>query len=244
MSVVTYTTPRGVIRKGVCSNYLQQTLPKLAQDRQPIRASFPRKPSEVRLFISPNSHFRLPGQDNLSISVTRKMITHGDSYLPLNYPLLMFAVGSGIAPFRSFWQELQVLERSQGNVQVERVLFMGCRTQKDFLYAKELQALTSKTDRNDKLFTAVIPVYSRENTIIKRYIQDVMFEYETMIYSMLTHEDAIVYMCGSTRSCQGIESALASILQSCGEEDLTLIQASNRIKQYKEWGRIKQDMFG
>ena len=237
-------TPNGVIRKGVCSNYLQQTLPKLTQDRQSIRAPSKREASKVRLFISPNLHFRLPGQDNLSISLTRRMITDGDSYLPLNSPLLMFAVGAGIAPFRSFWQEMQVLQRSQGSVEVERVLFMGCRTQSDFLYAKELRALTQNTNRDVRLFTAVIPVYSRENTVVKRYIQDVMLEYETMIYSMLTQENALIYMCGSTRSCQGIESALASILQSCGEDDLTPIQANNCIKEYKELGRIKQDMFG
>ncbi|CAF1461115.1 unnamed protein product [Adineta steineri] len=71
-----------------------------------------------------------------------------------------------------------------------------------------------------------------------------MLDYEDMIYSILNDDNAFVYMCGSTRSCQGIESTLASILQSCGEDDLTFIQATNRIKEYKEFGRIKQDMFG
>ncbi|CAF1418887.1 unnamed protein product [Adineta steineri] len=237
-------TPRGVVRKGICSNYLQQTLPKLSPDGKLIQSTFPRKPSQVRLFISPNPHFRLPGQDSLSINMTREMLSGGDAYLPLNSSLLMFAVGSGIAPFRAFWEELEFLERSQGNVQVERVLFMGCRSSSDFLYAKELQSLTSQRGRGNKLLTAVIPVYSRENVVVKRYIQDVMLDYEDMIYSMLNDDNAFVYMCGSTRSCQGIESTLASILQSCGEDDLTFIQATNRIKEYKEFGRIKQDMFG
>ena len=157
----------------------------------------------------------------------------------------MFAVGSGIAPFRSFWQELQVLEQQQQeNVQVERVLFMGCRTAGDFLYAKELHELTSGTSAKDKLFTAVIPVYSRENLDAKWYIQDAMIDYESLICSLLMEENAFIYMCGSTRSCQGIESALASILQSGSEYDLTVMQANHLIKEYKKQGRIKQDMFG
>ncbi|CAF3879288.1 unnamed protein product [Adineta steineri] len=244
VSVVTYTTSHGVLRKGICSNYLQQTLPKLSPDGKPIHSTFPRKPSRVRLFISPNPHFRLPGQDSLSIRMTRDMLCGGDAFLPLNSPLLMFAVGSGIAPYRAFWQELEFLEQSQGSVQVERVLFMGCRSSSDFLYAKELQSRTSQRGESNKLFTAVIPVYSRENAVVKRYIQDVMLEYEDMIYSILSDDNAFVYMCGSTRSCQGIESTLASILQSCGEDNLTFIQATNLVKQYKQFGRIKQVMFG
>lgn len=223
---------------------MQQTLPLLSQDGHKIQAAWKREPSQVRLFISPNPHFRLPGQENLTLSLTPEMISHGDLFIPLNSPVLMFAVGSGIAPFRSFWQELQVLEQSQGSVQVERVLFMGCRTQKDFLYAKELEALTSETNRNDKLLTAVIPVFSRTNAGAKRYIQDAMLEYESMIYSILTQENAFVYMCGSIRSCQGIESALASTVQSCNPDRLTQWDVTNIIKQFKESGRIKQDMFG
>lgn len=244
MSVVTYTTPRGVIRRGVCSHYLQQTLPKLGNDGRPVKVNWQRKASQVRLFISPNPHFRLPGQDLLSMSITPEMITGGDAYLPLNSPLLMFAVGSGIAPFRSFWQDLQVLERTQERVQVERVLFMGCRTASDFLYARELQALTSRPGEHDKLLSAVIPVYSRENVALKRYIQDVMLDYDSTIFSILSDDNAFVYMCGSTRSCQGIESTLASILQSCSQEPLSSSQANQRIKEFKEFGRIKQDMFG
>ncbi len=198
----------------------------------------------MRLFISPNPHFRLPGQDILSLSLTPTKNTEGDADLPLNCRLLMFAVGSSIGPFRSFWQELQVLERQQGSVQVERVLFMGCRTPSDFLYAMELRELASKTSRYDKLLTAVIPVYSRENMGVKRYIQDVMLDYEDMIYYLLIQENAFIYMCGSIRSCQGTESALASIVQSCSEYDLTFIQDNNIIKKHKEEGRIKQDMFG
>jgi len=120
---------------------------------------------------------------------------------------------------------------------------MGCRTPRDFLYAMELRELTSKTSKYDKLLTAAIPVYSREKMGVKRYTPDVMLDYEDMIYSLLIQENAFIYMCGSIRSCQGIESALASIVQSCSEYDLTLTRDNNIIKKHKEEGRIKQDMF-
>ena len=242
--MVSYTTPHGIVRKGICSNYLQQTAPALKPDGQKIEKIWQRKASIVRLFVSPNSHFRLAGQENLTSILTPKMVTDGDSYLPLNTPLLMLAIGSGIAPFRSFWQEFQVLERLQGSVPVERVLFMGCRTPKDFLYANELQELTSTNNHNEKLLTAVIPVYSREHAGGKRYIQDALLEYDQMVYSMLTNDSALIYMCGSTRSCQGIEAALGSIVQSSTEESLTHMQAMEVIRELKENGRIRQDMFG
>ena len=156
----------------------------------------------------------------------------------------MFAVGSGIAPFRSFWQELHMLSQLQRHADVERVLFMGCRTPSDFLYAAELNEMTTRRDGDGRLLTAVIPVYSRLKINGKRYIQDAMLDYETLICSMLMQEHAFVYMCGSTRSCQGIEAALATILQSSTSENLTQRQAIDSITTLKERGRIKQDMFG
>jgi sulfite reductase alpha subunit-like flavoprotein len=244
VSVVSYTTPHGVVRKGICTNYLQQAVPALTQDGQKRDTRWKRNPSVVRLFVSPNSHFRLFGQENLTSALTPKVGTRGDSHLPLDTPLLMLAIGSGIAPFRSFWQELQVLERRQGSVQVERVLFMGCRSANDFLYANELRGLTSSNNRKDKLLSAVIPVFSRENTNGRRYIQDAILEHDRLVYSMLTKKNALIYMCGSTRSCQGLEAALGSIMQLSSPKSLTQTEAMDVIKQLKESGRIRQDMFG
>ncbi|CAF3904232.1 unnamed protein product [Rotaria sp. Silwood1] len=246
VGVATYITPRGVIREGICSSYLQQTVPLLSLDGKKTDPSAAEKASKVKLFVLPNIHFRLPGSDKKSTNMPPTVNISEDLFVPLNSPLLMVAVGSGIAPFRSFWQELQMLQSLKGKseIKIDRVLFMGCRTPNDFLYAKELESISCNTDNNENILTTVVPVYSRGTSAAKRYVQDAMFDYEALIYSIVKHENGFIYMCGSTRACQGVESALASIIENCSEDGITSEEAADFIKRLKENGKIKQDMFG
>ncbi|CAF3342184.1 unnamed protein product [Rotaria socialis] len=243
VSVVTNRTPKGSVREGLCSNYLQRTTPMFSQDYQKIFSPHSQKPSKVRLFISPNSYFRLPGQESLTSHMMPYEITKVDSLLPLNSPILMFAVGSGIAPFRSFWQEMQTLQRLCSYVKVERILFIGVRTPNALLFAKELQDIINETN-DRRLLTAIIPVYSRARPGTKKYIQEVMSEYKHMVYSILIQQNAYIYICGSIQSCLDIESALASIIQLCHPNKLTQLEAMNIIKQLAETGRLRKDMYG
>lgn len=247
VSVVTYATVRGIIRKGICSSFLQQTIPSSAgqeslTDITSTLSSSKEKASIVRLFIIPNTHFRLPGQEKLPKEIPNEK----ELFVPLNNPILMFAVGSGLAPFRSFWQELQVLQGLKGSssIKIERVLFFGCRTRRDYLYAKELQKLSEDDDKNGQLLTYVVPVYSREHGAAKRYIQDAMLDHEKLIYSIMNNDNAFIYMCGSTRACQGVESALVSILETSSNRLITSDDAQLRLKNLKRNGKIRQDMFG
>jgi sulfite reductase alpha subunit-like flavoprotein len=246
VSVVTYTTPSGIRRNGICSTYLQRTVPLLSDAGKTLDSSSRDNASKVRLFISPNIHFRLPGQERLSTSLSQQITMDDEMFIPLNSPLLMFAVGSGIAPFRSFWQELKMLKRLNQAHDATRVLFMGCRSPVDFLFAQELQALSNHVNGGKNIFTKVVPVYSRENAGAKQYVQHAMLDHEELIYSVLTHKNGFIYMCGSTRACKGIESSLASILQSfSAATSYTTLNDANRILlEMKEKGAIKQDMFG
>ncbi|CAF1285155.1 unnamed protein product [Adineta steineri] len=244
VSIVTYRTIRDIIRNGICSNFLKQTKPLLKDDEKMIDSLTLSKEnaSKVQLFIVPNLHFRLPGQENL----LKEINNDKELFLPLNRPLLMFAIGSGIAPFRSFWQELQILHNlnSNNNIVIDRVLFFGCRTKNDFLFAKELQLLNYEKNSSNKLLTFIIPVYSREKSAAKRYVQDAMLDYQQLISSIIKNENSFIYMCGSTRACQSIESTLASILEISNNDTLTSDQANYQIQQFKQSGKIKQDMFG
>jgi sulfite reductase alpha subunit-like flavoprotein len=227
--VVVYATVRGVIRKGLCSSFLQQTT---------HTTSTSNRSSTVRLFIVNNAYFRLPKQENLR----RESLAEKDLLAALDHPLLMFAVGSGIAPFRSFWQELQQLRELNKTIDetIPRVLFFGCRTPTDFLFAQELQSLRDE----HRIFTSIIPVYSRANTAAKQYVQDAVFDHPQLIHSILTNEQSFIYMCGSTRACQGIESALASVLQMSSNGTINAEESKQKIDTLKQNGKIKQDMFG
>ncbi|CAE6484242.1 unnamed protein product [Rhizoctonia solani] len=53
-------------------------------------------------------------------------------------PMMMFAAGSGIAPFRGFMQE-RAIQKKAGRDVAKSVLFFGCRNpEEDYLYADEL----------------------------------------------------------------------------------------------------------
>ena len=224
VSVVTYKTTRGIQREGLCSNYLKRTIPVVPEEEDERKLE--EKATKVQLFVIPNVHFRLPTNN------------------PSDHAILMFAIGSGLAPFRSFWQELQTFQCSKTNNEVKRVLFMGCRTPDDFLHAEELQTLMTTTEENEQIFTDIIPVFSRGNNGAKRYIQHAMLDYEQLIYSMITKDNSFIYMCGSTRACQSIESALASILETSSQDKRSTKEANDYVQKLKQTGVIKQDMFG
>lgn len=50
----------------------------------------------------------------------------------------IFFIGTGIAPFRSFWQEMEVLKTSDASITLPTVLlFSGCRTKGHEIYMLE-----------------------------------------------------------------------------------------------------------
>ena len=218
VSVAEYLTPDKTKRKGLCSNFLQG-----------VKTS-----SEIRLFVNPNPHFRLPGQ------VAPARLPDVDCCsLTLNTPLLLFAVGSGLAPFRSFWEEIVALSNNKEPGKVDRMLFFGCRTPNDFLYQDELTKLAG-----NQLITDLVPAFSRVNPEEKRYVQDEMMVHQNKIYLMLVDKKAFVYLCGSAAACMAIEKALATILSSGQGINLTFEQARDRIRKMKKSGRIQVEMFG
>ena len=220
MSVAEYLTPDKTKRKGLCSNFLQGV------------ETF----SKIRLFVNPNPHFRLPGQ----VAPTKKTDDDNSSRATINTRLLMFAVGSGIAPFRSFWEEIVALnECGNSEPNVDRMLFFGCRTPNDFLYHGELKKLSQ-----DKLITDLVPAFSRLKEGEKRYVQNEMMLHDQKIYSMITDNNAYIYMCGSAAACMAIEKTLAMILESRHYTNLTFGEAKEWIKKLKKSGRIQLEMFG
>ena len=90
-------------------------------------------------------------------------------YLPQDKstPLIMIGPGTGIAPFRSFWQqaEYEHMQKLKDSEQPLRNLnlYFGCRNSElDDIYADETEILLKK-----KILGSVRTAYSREKTIPK-----------------------------------------------------------------------------
>jgi len=102
-------------------------------------------------------------------------------------PIIMVSPGTGIAPMRSLiHQRVFELNCNKDNL----YLFFGNRYHnKDFLYGSEWEELVSQ-DRLS-LFTA----FSRESG---GYVQDQLYLQADLISELLTHGNAIIYVCGSS----------------------------------------------
>ena len=198
------------------------------------------KTSKVRIFVIANPSLRLPGQlqDPHKVDFSNVMET-------MDSRLLMFAFGSGIAPFRAFWHEILSLSRTTRIPEKDRILFIGCRTPNDLPYADELKKLTQSTSKvHHQVLSEVIPVYSRVPGHQKRYVQDEIPLFEQKIYSFLTDTHSFVFICGSVQACIGVERGLASVIESCQPGKPTRTAAEECIKRMKRTGKIQLEMFG
>ena len=222
----------------MCSNFLKNTVPR----NRHIGTQDPKEPSRVRIFVVPNPTFRLPGQGKLA---TFQIGNEDTSQMQLNSNMMFFAVGSGIAPFRSFWRQLLQLKKDPSlrkTPNPKRILFFGCRTPNHFLYGDEICKMQRMP--SSKIFTEVVPVFSRSKAGSKEYIQDRMLKHSQQIYEMLTDNNSFIYICGSTKACQEIEKRFVIILQSMHRVGISGKEAKDWLYGMKRGGRIRQEMFG
>jgi len=130
--------------------------------------------------------------------------------------IIMIGAGSGLAPFRSFWQHKQYvaanpgsdpesLKFSQGGGMV--YLFQGFRTRSQTLHRNELNDAVA-----DRTIEARFTSFSREKHIAKTYVQDKLTEHSELIYKLLMNKKAHLYICGDIKMATGVSEALKSLL--------------------------------
>lgn len=82
----------------------------------------------------------------------------------LSRPMIMIGPGTGIAPFRGFWQERKMLSETAGQSPRfgRMTLFFGCRNKEMILYRSELEQL-----KKDGVLSDIYLALSREPNIKK-----------------------------------------------------------------------------
>jgi sulfite reductase alpha subunit-like flavoprotein len=200
------------LRKGLCSNYLANMLH--VQDVQHAPAS-----SLIRFFIR-----------RTSFSLPRDMQT----------PVIMVGPGLGIAPFRSFIEEIHRKRacntgESSNGADLNH-LYFGCRYQdKDFYFKKELE------DYSRKSTIRLQVAFSRQQP--KQYVQDLLKNDAGLIKKLMNNQDGILYVAGNSKLPEAIRIVLANMLAVSGdsgehleegEKIVAHLEASNRI-QYDCW---------
>ena len=76
-------------------------------------------------------------------------------------PIIMVSAGTGIAPFRSFWQE-RLVQRNNGKKVGKMYLYFGCRFPNlDELHKKEILEM-----KNIGIITEYFTIFSQKDAII------------------------------------------------------------------------------
>lgn len=140
-------------------------------------------------------------------------------------PLIMIATGTGVAPFRAFWEQLAT---SPERARTEAWLFFGTPTSQEILYQDELRPLAESGAL--KLSLAI----SREQQTAdgkRMYVQHRLAENAEALWPLIAEKEAIVYICGIKGMEKGIEEAFSAMAARHGadwEEMLPLLKKARR----------------
>ncbi|KAM3826174.1 nitric oxide synthase 1 isoform 2-T2 [Vipera latastei] len=154
-------------------------------------------------------------------------------------PCILVGPGTGIAPFRSFWQQRLFDLKHKGLKPCPMTLVFGCRQSKiDHIY-KEETLLAKSSGVFKELFTA----YSREPDKPKKYVQDILQEQlASSVYKALKEKGGHVYVCGDVTMAGDVLKTIQSIVREQGK--LSAEEGVAFISKLRDDNRYHEDIFG
>ncbi|XP_033126796.1 nitric oxide synthase, brain-like [Anneissia japonica] len=133
-------------------------------------------------------------------------------HIPANpsTPVVMIGPGTGIAPFRGFWQERTHYLKDKNNsdkLSANWNLYFGCRQScMDHIYKEETQKA-----KNGLALAEVYVAYSREPDQPKTYVQDMLKKNSTKLYNHIMKDDGHLFVCGDVSMATGVNKAFLHI---------------------------------
>lgn len=122
-------------------------------------------------------------------------------------PILLIGPGTGIAPFRAFWQHWEIMKLENEQPIPKVLLFFGCRTKALDLYYEEKEEMKRKGVL-DKVFLAL----SREAKTQKTYVQDLAVKESESVYNLIVREKGHIYVCGDVTMAEHVYVTLRKII--------------------------------
>lgn len=166
---------------------------------------------KVKIFMSPNKAFRIPENHET--------------------PMIMVGPGTGIAPFRAFLDEREIIGASGQNW-----LFFGDQTREfDFIYENEFSEKLEKG-----ILTKLDLAFSRDQGE-KIYVQDRMLESSAELFRWL-EKGAYFYVCGDAlRMAKDVDATLRKIIEM--EGNMTSEKADAYVNKLKKEKRYLRDVY-
>ncbi|NP_001098407.1 nitric oxide synthase 2a, inducible [Danio rerio] len=154
-------------------------------------------------------------------------------------PVLLIGAGSGIAPFRSFWQQRTQDVKKTGQQISPMTLLFGCRdSETDHLYKVETLKL-----RLNGILGNVNTAYSRQPGKPKMYVQDVLKEQLVEKALEVLHKSAgHLYVCGGMNMAKDVAQTLKDILVN--NTIMSEVEAGEYMDMLKVEKRYHEDIFG
>ncbi|XP_073985034.1 nitric oxide synthase isoform X2 [Rhodnius prolixus] len=153
-------------------------------------------------------------------------------------PIIMVGPGTGIAPFRGFWQHRLAQRSLNGPGKFGKMsLFFGCRLRNLDLYQEEKESML-KEGILSKVFLAL----SREPSIPKTYVQDLLRVECKSVYIQIVQEGGHFYVCGDCTMAEHVFRTLRQIIQDQG--NMTDHQVDNFMLAMRDENRYHEDIFG
>jgi sulfite reductase (NADPH) flavoprotein alpha-component len=147
-------------------------------------------------------------------------------------PIIMVGPGTGVAPFRAFLQERNVLGAKGKNW-----LFFGAQHKHcDYAYGDEFEQL-----QREGFLTRLDCAWSRDQAQ-KVYVQHKMLEHGADIWKWIDAEGAQFFVCGDAkRMAKDVDAALRKIIQDHGGKSIE--EANAYVEQLKSNKRYKRDVY-
>ncbi|XP_071050182.1 nitric oxide synthase, salivary gland isoform X2 [Onthophagus taurus] len=160
-------------------------------------------------------------------------------YLPTDSsrPIILVGPGTGIAPFRAFWQQRFALANNSKQKLGKCWLFFGCRQRELDLYKEEKKRMVEK-GVIDRLFLAL----SREPGITKTYVQNLAMQEGSELYKLLVLERGHFYVCGDCTMAEHVYQTLRIIIQKYG--NMSARESESYMLTMRDENRYHEDIFG
>merc|ERR1712084_76380 len=150
-----------------------------------------------------------PGQDGLAChgTVHPSAVTMPDTH---ETPLVMVALGTGIAPMRAFIEERVAAKRAGENC-AEMALFFSARNRQEYSYEAEFDAY-----QEEGVLNHIVLALSREQKE-KIYVTHRLAQEKQLVYDLIHEKEGNLYLCGPGGNVPPqVRQAVINAIHECG----------------------------